>query len=167
MLLLYAEASANLYVVRLAPEETSIKLTGFEHNAVTCIGMKTNIPVSFVSTPLFHFRDRIKIFVWLKLTDFSTSCIIVMFWPSSFGACSLLLYTINYILDIGVVWEEPLPTLFFSPRQTVSCCILCSEIFTESFPFHTHVLAKRFADTIVYCPVLEAQKVSVSNGLHS
>ncbi|KAL9817756.1 putative ybaK/aminoacyl-tRNA synthetase-associated domain-containing protein [Arabidopsis thaliana] len=31
--------------LRLAPEETSIKLTGFEHNGVTCIGMKTNIPV--------------------------------------------------------------------------------------------------------------------------
>ncbi|KAM7273195.1 hypothetical protein ACFE04_027859 [Oxalis oulophora] len=31
--------------LRLAPEETSINLTGFEHNAVTCIGMKTNIPV--------------------------------------------------------------------------------------------------------------------------
>ncbi|KAG7547317.1 YbaK/aminoacyl-tRNA synthetase-associated domain [Arabidopsis suecica] len=31
--------------LRLAPEETSIKLTAFEHNAVTCIGMKTNIPV--------------------------------------------------------------------------------------------------------------------------
>ncbi|VYS62919.1 unnamed protein product [Arabidopsis thaliana] len=30
--------------LRLAPEETSIKLTGFEHNGVTCIGMKTNIP---------------------------------------------------------------------------------------------------------------------------
>lgn len=31
--------------LRLAPEETSIKLTGYEHNAVTCIGMKTDIPV--------------------------------------------------------------------------------------------------------------------------
>ncbi|CAN8324795.1 unnamed protein product [Cochlearia groenlandica] len=31
--------------LRLAPEETSIKLTGFEHNAVTCVGMKTDIPV--------------------------------------------------------------------------------------------------------------------------
>ncbi|XP_050226370.1 uncharacterized protein LOC126676250 [Mercurialis annua] len=31
--------------MRLAPEETSIQLTGFEHNAVTCIGMKTDIPV--------------------------------------------------------------------------------------------------------------------------
>ncbi|XP_004298646.1 PREDICTED: uncharacterized protein LOC101310605 [Fragaria vesca subsp. vesca] len=31
--------------LRLAPEETSIQLTGFEHNAVTCIGMKTEIPV--------------------------------------------------------------------------------------------------------------------------
>ncbi|XAR54964.1 hypothetical protein NMG60_11030318 [Bertholletia excelsa] len=31
--------------MRLAPEETSHKLTGFEHNAVTCIGMKTDIPV--------------------------------------------------------------------------------------------------------------------------
>ncbi|KAJ3680522.1 hypothetical protein LUZ60_016800 [Juncus effusus] len=31
--------------MRLAPEEESLKLTGFIHNAVTCIGMQTNIPV--------------------------------------------------------------------------------------------------------------------------
>ncbi|XP_054825372.1 uncharacterized protein LOC129322927 [Prosopis cineraria] len=31
--------------LRLAPEETSTGLTGFVHNAVTCIGMKTDIPV--------------------------------------------------------------------------------------------------------------------------
>ncbi|KAH9607142.1 hypothetical protein KSS87_005067 [Heliosperma pusillum] len=31
--------------LRLAPEEVSNNLTGFEHNAVTCIGMKTDIPV--------------------------------------------------------------------------------------------------------------------------
>lgn len=31
--------------LRLAPEEISNNLTGFEHNAVTCIGMKTEIPV--------------------------------------------------------------------------------------------------------------------------
>ncbi|EEF36509.1 uncharacterized protein LOC8276938 isoform X2 [Ricinus communis] len=31
--------------MRLAPEETSVQLTGYEHNAVTCIGMKTDIPV--------------------------------------------------------------------------------------------------------------------------
>ncbi|XP_065857906.1 uncharacterized protein [Euphorbia lathyris] len=31
--------------LRLAPEETSAKLTGYEHNAVTCIGLKTDIPV--------------------------------------------------------------------------------------------------------------------------
>ncbi|KAG9138616.1 hypothetical protein Leryth_012950 [Lithospermum erythrorhizon] len=31
--------------MRLAPEETSIKLTGYQHNAVTCIGMDTHIPV--------------------------------------------------------------------------------------------------------------------------
>ena len=31
--------------VRLAPEETSSELTGYGHNAVTCIGMKTDIPV--------------------------------------------------------------------------------------------------------------------------
>ncbi|KAL5213533.1 hypothetical protein ABZP36_024380 [Zizania latifolia] len=31
--------------MRLAPEEESLKLTGFVHNAVTCIGMETNIPV--------------------------------------------------------------------------------------------------------------------------
>ncbi|CAN6579427.1 unnamed protein product [Malus baccata var. baccata] len=33
------------YAVRLAPEDTSIQLTGFEHNAVTCVGMKTDIPL--------------------------------------------------------------------------------------------------------------------------
>ncbi|KAF0932244.1 hypothetical protein E2562_008749 [Oryza meyeriana var. granulata] len=31
--------------MRLAPEEESQKLTGFVHNAVTCIGMETDIPV--------------------------------------------------------------------------------------------------------------------------
>ncbi|KAK7330749.1 hypothetical protein VNO77_24948 [Canavalia gladiata] len=31
--------------LRLAPEETSAELTGYGHNAVTCIGMKTDIPV--------------------------------------------------------------------------------------------------------------------------
>ncbi|PSS09721.1 Envelope glycoprotein like [Actinidia chinensis var. chinensis] len=31
--------------MRLAPEEMSQKLTGYEHNGVTCIGMKTDIPV--------------------------------------------------------------------------------------------------------------------------
>ncbi|KAL8196174.1 hypothetical protein R6Q57_025174 [Mikania cordata] len=32
-------------LLRLAPEEISQKLTGFEHNGVTCVGMKTDIPV--------------------------------------------------------------------------------------------------------------------------
>ena len=36
--------------VRLAPEETSGNLTGYEHNAVTCIGMKTDIPVNALYT---------------------------------------------------------------------------------------------------------------------
>ncbi|KAB5564374.1 hypothetical protein DKX38_004428 [Salix brachista] len=40
--------------LRLAPEETSIKLTGFEHNAVTCIGMKTNIPVNILTISSQH-----------------------------------------------------------------------------------------------------------------
>ncbi|EPS57756.1 hypothetical protein M569_17061 [Genlisea aurea] len=31
--------------MRLAPEETSEKLTGYMHNGVTCIGRKTDIPV--------------------------------------------------------------------------------------------------------------------------
>ncbi|OEL17728.1 hypothetical protein BAE44_0021248 [Dichanthelium oligosanthes] len=31
--------------MRLAPEEESHKLTGFVHNAVTCIGMETDMPV--------------------------------------------------------------------------------------------------------------------------
>ncbi|KAL2490028.1 YbaK/aminoacyl-tRNA synthetase-associated domain [Forsythia ovata] len=37
--------SKKKFNMRLAPEETSAKLTGFEHNGVTCIGMKTDIPV--------------------------------------------------------------------------------------------------------------------------
>ncbi|KAG6427737.1 hypothetical protein SASPL_111984 [Salvia splendens] len=39
---------ANAWVastLRLAPEETSMKLTGYERNGVTCVGMKTDIPV--------------------------------------------------------------------------------------------------------------------------
>lgn len=39
--------------VRLAPEEESNKLTGFEHNAVTPIGMRTDIPVSLISLPMW------------------------------------------------------------------------------------------------------------------
>ncbi|XP_009605230.1 uncharacterized protein LOC107826295 [Nicotiana tabacum] len=31
--------------MRLAPEEISVKLTGYEHNGVTCVGMKTDIQV--------------------------------------------------------------------------------------------------------------------------
>lgn len=41
------------YAVRLAPEVSSIQLTGFEHNAVTCIGMKTEIPVKTCFLLLF------------------------------------------------------------------------------------------------------------------
>ncbi|KAK6158004.1 hypothetical protein DH2020_005318 [Rehmannia glutinosa] len=37
--------SKKKFNMRLAPEETSQKLTGYEHNGVTCIGMKTDIPV--------------------------------------------------------------------------------------------------------------------------
>ncbi|KAL2472482.1 YbaK/aminoacyl-tRNA synthetase-associated domain [Abeliophyllum distichum] len=37
--------SKKKFNMRLAPEETSAKLTGFEHNGVTCIGMKTDIPI--------------------------------------------------------------------------------------------------------------------------
>ena len=38
--------------VRLAPEEDSLELTGFGHNAVTCFGLKTNIPVVNLSIDL-------------------------------------------------------------------------------------------------------------------
>ncbi|XP_052170705.1 uncharacterized protein LOC127786949 isoform X2 [Diospyros lotus] len=45
---LYSLNNGNIpkkkFNLRLAPEETSQKLTGYEHNAVTCIGMKTDIP---------------------------------------------------------------------------------------------------------------------------
>ncbi|KAH6828194.1 YbaK/aminoacyl-tRNA synthetase-associated domain-containing protein [Perilla frutescens var. hirtella] len=37
--------SKKKFNMRLAPEETSAKLTGYGHNGVTCIGMKTDIPV--------------------------------------------------------------------------------------------------------------------------
>ncbi|KAL3499553.1 hypothetical protein ACH5RR_038646 [Cinchona calisaya] len=39
------QISKKKFNMRLAPEETSVKLTGYEHNGVTCIGMKTDIPV--------------------------------------------------------------------------------------------------------------------------
>jgi len=48
LLLLSSESDLAVYLfnaVRLAPEEESHKLTGFVHNAVTCIGMETDIPV--------------------------------------------------------------------------------------------------------------------------
>ncbi|CAA0842310.1 YbaK/aminoacyl-tRNA synthetase-associated domain [Striga hermonthica] len=37
--------SKKKFNMRLAPEEASANLTGYEHNGVTCIGMKTDIPV--------------------------------------------------------------------------------------------------------------------------
>lgn len=37
--------SKKKFNLRLAPEEESVKLTGFVHNAVTCVGMETDIPV--------------------------------------------------------------------------------------------------------------------------
>lgn len=42
--------------MRLAPEETSGKLTGYEHNGVTCVGMKTDIPVFILSV---LFKDSV------------------------------------------------------------------------------------------------------------
>ncbi|KAF5729861.1 hypothetical protein HS088_TW20G00226 [Tripterygium wilfordii] len=39
------QLSKKKFNMRLAPEETSVKLTGYGHNAVTCIGMQTDIPV--------------------------------------------------------------------------------------------------------------------------
>ncbi|MFQ6637846.1 hypothetical protein Gotur_012499 [Gossypium turneri] len=45
--------SKKKFNLRLAPEETSIKLTGYEHNAVTCISMQTDIPVSALYANLY------------------------------------------------------------------------------------------------------------------
>ena len=42
------------YAVRLSPEETSQKLTGYKHNVVTCIGMKTDIPVISLVPSMFQ-----------------------------------------------------------------------------------------------------------------
>lgn len=47
--------------MRLAPEEESNKLTGFEHNAVTPIGMRTDIPV-ILSDAVVKLNPR---FFWL------------------------------------------------------------------------------------------------------
>lgn len=58
--------------MRLAPEETSMELTGYGHNAVTCIGMKTDIPVRldmwssigflwYIDTQIFHHDNKPKI----------------------------------------------------------------------------------------------------------
>ncbi|XP_031262281.1 uncharacterized protein LOC116120469 [Pistacia vera] len=41
----HAKIPKKKFNLRLAPEETSVNLTGYEHNAVTCIGMRTDIPV--------------------------------------------------------------------------------------------------------------------------
>lgn len=41
----FSISESSRLAVRLAPEEISNSLTGFEHNGVTCIGMKTDIPV--------------------------------------------------------------------------------------------------------------------------
>ena len=62
--------------MRLAPEETSIELTGFEHNAVTCVGMKTILPVSFcfhcTRFCLFFFGDHLLVLAHLILDMFKT-----------------------------------------------------------------------------------------------
>ncbi|KAK4745220.1 hypothetical protein SAY87_011532 [Trapa incisa] len=42
-------------VVRLAPEETSQMLTGFEHNAVKCVRMKTEIRYRWSSLDPYHY----------------------------------------------------------------------------------------------------------------
>ena len=39
--------------VRLAPEDEAYRLTGFSHNAVTPVGMKTQLPVSLKFNSLF------------------------------------------------------------------------------------------------------------------
>ncbi|KAE9459413.1 hypothetical protein C3L33_08675, partial [Rhododendron williamsianum] len=43
--------------LRLAPEEISQKLTGYEHNGVTCVGMKTDIPGVFLHEHMDPFDD--------------------------------------------------------------------------------------------------------------
>ncbi|KAL6550158.1 hypothetical protein OROMI_020646 [Orobanche minor] len=53
--------SKKRFNMRLAPEETSMKLTGFEHNGVTCIGMKTGIPV-ILDEPIVKLNPD---FFWL------------------------------------------------------------------------------------------------------
>lgn len=74
---------ASLDLLRLAPEETSNKVTEFEHNAVTCICMKTNIPVHFVlKTVISLIESNIQ-------CEGDQLCHALV--RSSLGACSLLL----------------------------------------------------------------------------
>lgn len=44
--------------MRLAPEEISVKLTGYEHNGVTCVGMKTDIQVFTLAAAFRNFSRK-------------------------------------------------------------------------------------------------------------
>jgi hypothetical protein len=44
-----------LHTVRLAPEDEAYRLTGFKHNAVTPVGMKTRLPVSLKFLVVFQW----------------------------------------------------------------------------------------------------------------
>lgn len=70
--------------MRLAPEETSLALTGFEHNAVTCVGMKTDIPVNSLICPTFFQLLQILFssYKWQSCTLVDTLflCIILACW---------------------------------------------------------------------------------------
>ena len=43
----------SVATVRLAPEDEAYRLTGFSHNAVTPVGMKTQLPVRLKYISLF------------------------------------------------------------------------------------------------------------------
>ncbi|XP_065625416.1 uncharacterized protein LOC111988118 isoform X2 [Quercus suber] len=53
-----SQIAKKKFNLRLAPEETSVKLTGFEHNAVTCIGMKTDIPCFQQQSVFINFQQQ-------------------------------------------------------------------------------------------------------------
>lgn len=53
--------------MRLAPEEESAKLTGYEHNAVTCVGLKTEIPVVIFLLSFYLSSSFCYVFELLKV----------------------------------------------------------------------------------------------------
>lgn len=91
--------------MRLAPEEESKKLTGFVHNAVTCIGMDTDIPVNFYYFgPPHHFLSHLLILTIVVIPIVYFHGEIQSAQPVDFP---FLLHPLQVILDEAIVKLDP------------------------------------------------------------